>query len=259
MSETARKGRTIRLECVDSTNTYLKKLSLDGKASFYDCVIADTQTSGRGRLGRSFASTAGKGIYLSYLLNPKNATPSEIAKITAWGAVAVRDALYSFCGIDTGIKWVNDLVFGGRKVCGILTEMTFGLENGKIHSVIMGIGINVNHDETDFPEELRSVATSAKIINGEKTDIDGLCEKLLLNLDKLNDDFPKNKEYYLSEYRKSCVVTGKRIRIIKGDAERCGTALDIDDNFGLVVAFDDGKTETVTDGDVSVRGFYGYI
>ena len=259
MTENKRKGRTIHLECVDSTNTYLKNLSIAGEADFYDCVIADTQTGGRGRLGRSFASNKGKGIYLSYLMNPKDASAEELSRITAWGAVAVRDALKETCGLDVGIKWVNDLVYEGRKVCGILTEMTFGLENGKVHSVIMGIGINANHDEADFPEELRAVATSVKIIGGREWDISELADNLILRLDAINDDFPKSKEYYLSEYRRSCAVIGKKIRIIKGDAERCGTALDIDENFGLIVAFDDGKTETVTDGDVSVRGFYGYI
>lgn len=252
-------GRIIHLETVDSTNTYLKELAKKGEASFSDCVVADTQTGGRGRLGRSFSSSKGKGIYLSYLINPKSASPEDISRITARGAVAVRDAIYEVCAVKAGIKWVNDLVYDSRKLCGILTEMTFGAQAGKIQSVIMGIGINVNHDVLDFPQELRETATSLKILTGNVTDIGTLVTVLVQKLDKLNDDFPYGKEYYLSEYRKSCVVPGKRIRIIKNGAERVGTALGIDEDFGLEVLFDDGKKETVTDGDVSVRGFYRYI
>ena len=257
MSE--KKGRIIHLESIDSTNTYLKELAKRSEANFGDCVIADRQTAGRGRLGRSFSSASGKGIYFSYLLDPKDAVPEDISKITAWGAVAVRDAIYEFCGVDTQIKWVNDLVYGSKKLCGILTEMTFGAESGKIQSVIMGIGINVNHEAEDFPEELREIAASLKMIAGKEIDKNGLILKLREKIDKLNEDFPLKREYYLSEYRKSCAVLNKRIRIIKNGEESLGTALDIDDDFGLIVGFDGENVRTVTEGDVSVRGFYGYI
>ena len=220
-------GRIIHLETVDSTNTYLKELVKKCEADFGDCVIADRQTAGRGRLGRSFSSVAEKGIYFSYLFDPKNACPEDISRITAWGAVAVRDAICEECG--------------------------------KIQSVVMGIGINVNHDTEDFPEEIRNIATSLKLISGKNMDKNALVLKLKEKIDKLCMDFPNAKEYYLSEYKKSCAVLNKRIRIIKNDTERLGTALDIDEDFGLVVSFDDGKKETVRDGDVSVRGFYGYI
>ena len=253
------KGRIIHLESIDSTNTYLKELAKKSEADFGDCVIADRQTAGRGRLGRSFSSVAEKGIYFSYLLDPKGAVPEDISKITAWGAVAVRDAICEFCGKSVQIKWVNDLVYGSKKLCGILTEMTFGAESGQIQSVIMGIGINVNHGAEDFPEELREIATSLKMICGKELDKNALILILKEKIDKLNEDFSHKKEYYLSEYRKSCAVLGKRIRIIKNGTESLGTALDIDDDFGLVVRFDGGEVRTVTEGDVSVRGFYGYI
>lgn len=259
MPTTKAKERIIRLKSVDSTNTYLKELAKKGEANFGDCVTADTQTGGRGRLGRSFSSAKGKGIYLSYLIDPKDASPEQISEITAWGAVAVRDAIYEVCGISAGIKWVNDLVYNHRKLCGILSEMSFGTQIGKIQSIVMGIGINVNHDISDFPDEIKETATSIKLITGKETDIDKLLLTLVEKLDKLNDDFLSEKEYYLEEYRKSCVVTGKRIRIIKGNTERTGMAISIDRNFGLEVQFDDGQTDIITEGDVSVRGFYGYI
>ena len=257
MSGIITKGKGIHLERVDSTNTYLKKLSLSGKARFHDFVTADTQTSGRGRLGRSFSSVSGKGIYLSYLVNPMGATPEEISRITTWGAVAVRDALAQTLDISVGIKWVNDLVKDGKKLCGILTESVF--DGGEIASVVMGIGINVNHSTEDLPEELRGTACSIKQITRSDTDIRALTLNVVKHLDTMNDCFPNNKKYYLDEYRKSCVVPGKKVRIIEKDVERIGTALGIDDNFGLEVLFNDGKRETGTGGDVSVRGFYGYI
>lgn len=257
MSDIITKGKGIHLDCVDSTNTCLKRLSLCGNACFHDYVTADTQTSGRGRLGRSFSSVSGKGMYLSYLVNPKDAKPWELSQITAWGAVAVRDAILEVCGVSAGIKWVNDLVSDGRKLCGILTESVF--DGGRVASVVMGIGINVNHTAEDFPEELRKVALSLLQLTGKTYDIKELTLAVVGHLDKMNDAFPSHKAYYLDEYRKSCVVPGNKVRIIEKDVERIGTALGIDDGFGLEVLFEDGKRETVTGGDVSVRGFYGYI
>ncbi len=254
----SRTGEICVLESVDSTNTYLKKQVSENRANAGDCVIAKHQTGGRGRLGRSFSSESEKGLYLSYLLSLDNIPSSEFSQITAWTAVAVRDAISELCGIAVQIKWVNDLVYESKKLCGILTELSFS-DIGKNAYAVIGIGINVNHEKADFPEEITNIATSLKIIKDEENDRARLCAVLLEKLDKLSEDFPDNKEYYLSEYRKSCAILGKMVRIIKGDTERTGTATDIDENFGLVAEFDDGKLETVTDGDVSVRGFYGYI
>lgn len=256
---TERDADIIFLESVDSTNNYLKALSSQGKAKYGDCVIANEQTGGKGRLGRSFSSVADKGIYFSYLVNPKGQSPATLSQITAWTSVAVRDAIYEFCGIKTGIKWVNDLVVGNKKLCGILTEMSVVGESGEADNVVIGIGINVNQKGEDFPEEIRKIATSLSLETGKVQNRAKLCALLTEKLDKLVKDFPTDKEYYLSEYRKSCAILGKKIRIIKNGEQRTGTAADIDDNFGLEVEFDDGKKETVTGGEVSVRGFYGYI
>ncbi len=256
---TERDADVIFLESVDSTNNYLKALSLQGKAKYGDCVIANEQTCGKGRLGRSFSSVANKGIYFSYLVNPKGQIPTTLSQITAWVSVAVRDAIYEFCGIKAEIKWVNDLVVGTKKLCGILTEMSVVGESGEAENVVVGIGINVNHTAEDFPEEIREIATSLRFETGKEQNRAKLCALLTEKLDKLVKDFPRDKEYYLSEYRKSCAILGKKIRIIKNGEERTGTAVDIDDNFGLEVEFDDGKKGTVTGGEVSVRGFYGYI
>ncbi len=254
-----RQGSVTVLESVDSTNTYLRKLLLESAASAGDCVIADRQTGGRGRLGRSFYSSDGKGVYLSYCLTLGGVPSQELSQITAWASVAVRDAIYKCCSIETGIKWVNDLVCGGKKLCGILTEMSVVGQSGEAFGVVVGIGINANQELSDFPQELSDIATSVKIITGKETDRARLCAEIISRLDRLCEDFPHKKDYYLSEYRKSCAVVEKKVRIIKNDTERTGTAIGIDENFGLVVDFDDGERETLTGGEVSVRGFYGYM
>lgn len=254
-----RVGDIVVLDTVNSTNTFLKELSIRGKASYGDCIIANEQTSGKGRLGRTFSSVADKGIYLSYLINPKSQSPFILSQITAWGAVAVRDAIFEICGISPEIKWVNDLVCGNKKLCGILTEMSVVGESAEAENVVIGIGINVSHSSEDFPDEIKDIATSVEIITQKKTDRAKLCASIIEKLDKLVSDFPENKKYYLDEYRKSCAIIGKKIRIIKNSTEILGTALDIDDNFGLKVIFDDGKEEVITGGEVSVRGFYGYV
>lgn len=252
------KGKRISLECVESTNTYLKELSKKGLAKHHDYVTSELQTKGRGRLGRSFSCAKGKGIYLSYLVDPGCASPEELSRITAWGAVAARDAIAEVCGITPSIKWVNDLVVGTKKLCGILTETVLEADGG-IKSAVMGIGINVNQDEEDFPLEIREIACSLKQLLGRDIDREALTLSLVRHLDRMNEFFPDGKKQYLDEYRKSCIVPKRRVRIISKDTERVGTALGIDDDFGLCVLFDDGKKETITGGDVSVRGFYGYV
>lgn len=151
----------ICLDCVDSTNNRLRDLALSG-APDGQIVIANEQFSGRGRRGREFVSPKDKGIYLSMLFYP-NSLPSDIIEITAWTAVAVNNAIQSVCGIRAGIKWVNDLVLNQRKVCGILTEMSVESESGYVQYVIIGIGLNVNEKESDFPKEIRNIATSLSL------------------------------------------------------------------------------------------------
>ena len=153
----ARKGNITVFDTVDSTNTVLKNLCAEGKARPGDCVTADCQTKGRGRRGRRFESEKGVGIYLSFLLGTGSATPEEISEITAWGAVAVRRATEKVCHAESRIKWVNDIVCGRMKICGILTEMTAA-------GPVMGIGINVNQTKDGFPPELRNIASSLRIV-----------------------------------------------------------------------------------------------
>lgn len=258
-----RQGSIAFFSCIDSTNTYLRTLSVTGEAKVGDVVIADTQTEGRGRLGKSFVSPGGKGIYMSYLFSAENCSFQEISELTAWCAVSVREAILECCQIEVKIKWVNDLVYGRKKLCGILTEMSTMQNNCNPKNVIIGIGVNVNNSSADFPEELSEIVTSIKNITGKEFDRSLICAKIIEKLDKLQRDFSENRTEYLSKYRENCAIIGEKVileRVSQKNGEkysRTGIVKGISNNFGLVVDFEDTGLETITDGDVSVKGFYG--
>lgn len=246
---------------VASTNDTLKQLSFEG-APAGTVVIADHQSKGKGRRGRSFDSPHGTGIYFSYLMRPAIA-PSDASQITAWTAVAIRRAISSACGIDPEIKWVNDLVIDSRKIAGILTEMTMESESYMIDSIIVGIGINVNQAEKDFPEDIRNIAGSLRMSKGEIISRASIVAEMVKEMDKLSYSLPGSSSEYLSEYRDACLTLGKEVSVVKvhdsGEIPRHGTAIDIDPDFSLKVRFEDGHEEILSSGEVSVRGLYGYI
>lgn len=252
-----RVDRVVCLDTVDSTNTYLKQLAQQNTADGF-IVVANEQTGGRGRLGRSFQSIKDKGIYISMLMR-LNSSPAETTNITAWVAVAICRAIETVCGVRPGIKWVNDLVLNGKKICGILTEMSIEGETGNVQHVVTGIGINVNHQLSDFSEDIRQIASSLAIETGGVINRAQLTAQIIQNLDAMRFDWPFKKEEYLTAYRERCVILNQEVRIIRNGKEDIGTAVDIDDNFGLIVHFVDGHKENITSGEVSVRGFYGYV
>ena len=248
-------------ESVGSTNTILKDLASQGAPSG-TVVIADQQTGGKGRRGRSFASPSGVGVYLSYLLKPESGY-EKISDLTSWTAVAVADAIRSAYGIDTNIKWVNDLLVNRKKICGILTEVSVEGESGFIDTCIIGIGVNVNEAPGDFPEELSEIATSLSIENnGEKFFRAKLASEIIKSMDKLASNWPDNSDYYLSRYRELNITIGSKVTayslMIENGNGRTGTALDVNEDFSLKVKFDDGSVENLKSGEVSVRGLYGY-
>ena len=152
----------LRLQYVPSlpsTNTALKAMAADG-APEGTVLIAGEQTAGRGRMGRSFYSPPDSGLYLSLLLRP-DMSAVEATRLTACAAVAVAETIEALSGREAQIKWVNDILVDGRKVCGILTEASVDCENGMMRHVIIGIGVNTHVPKTDFPEELRSIAGAA--------------------------------------------------------------------------------------------------
>ena len=236
----------------------LKGLASEGAKSG-TVVVADHQTGGKGRRGRSFSSPAGVGIYLSYLLKPESGF-EKISDLTSWTAVAVADAIKNAYGLDTQIKWVNDLLMNRKKICGILTEATVEGESGFIDTCIIGIGVNVNEDS--FPEDISWIATSLSIENGgRKFFRSKLASEIIRSMDVLKDNWP-DSSYYLERYRELNITTGSKItaysQMLENGNGRTGTAVAINDDYSLQVEFDDGSVENLRSGEVSVRGLYGY-
>lgn len=244
-------------DSINSTNIKLKELAANN-APEGSVVIANEQTSGRGRLGRSFESEKNVGIYMSYLMRP--AGFESISSLTARTAVMVRKAIFDAYGIETGIKWVNDILLNGRKTVGILTELSTESESGFISNAVIGIGINVK--KTVFPEEIAAVATSLENESGESGLIRAkLAAELIRDLDILSSEFPGNAGHYLEEYRRNCITTDKEIKVINtvDNTERKAYSLEINPDFSLKVRFDDGEIKDIFSGEVSVRGTCGYL
>ena len=241
---------------IDSTNTRAKELAAQGAPSG-TVLIADHQTGGRGRLGRSFHSPAGTGIYMSVILRP-NCAPSELMHLTCASAVAACDGVQAACGIRPGIKWTNDLVCGQRKLAGILTELGLSSQ-GNVDYAIIGIGVNCCQELSDFPEEIRSVAGSLHTVTGKVIDRARVAAALLDSLWEMDAHLLTEKAAIMAQYRRDCISLGKEISVVKADGHvRHGQALDIAEDGALVVRFSTG-TETVNSGEVSVRGMYGYV
>ncbi len=242
------------VDTVDSTNTYLKTLSLQN-APHGTVLIADRQTGGRGRLGRSFHSPEGLGIYMSLLLRPQ-CPPEQLMHLTCATAVAACDAVEAVTGLRPGIKWTNDLVVGHQKIAGILTEL---VHTSQGICAIIGIGINCQQKEEDFPPEIRDMAASLSMLTGRSPSRSALCAALISALFKMDANLFSGKEEMLNRYRRDCVTLGKEISIVRGDGTSHATALDIDSDGALVVRYAYGKMEKVASGEVSIRGMYGYV
>lgn len=242
-------------ESTDSTNTRLKVMGLNG-APHGTAVLAKCQTAGRGRLGRSFHSPEKQGIYLSMLLRP-NCHATSLMHLTCAAGSAVCNAIDSAIGVRPGIKWTNDLVFGNRKLGGILTELSLA-PDGTVDFAVVGIGINCTQKAGDFPEDIRNIATSLGEITGKEVDIPQLAAVILASLLDMSEKLLSHREEILAQYRSDCMTLGKEISVVTPTSVRYGIARDIDLDGGLVVDFSDGKRETVNSGEVSIRGMYGY-
>lgn len=240
---------------VDSTNTYLKRQALLG-APHGTVAVADCQTGGKGRLGRIFQSPGGVGIYLSMLLRP-DCPQEQLMHLTCAVGTAMCDALEEAAGVRPGIKWTNDLVCEKRKLSGILVEL-LNDTRGKL-CVIIGIGVNCCQQLTDFPEELRDRAGSLAMVTGRRIDRPKVAAAMMEALANMDRNLLTGKEAMLEQYRRDCVTLGQKISVVRGDEIRHGTALDIGDDGDLIVRFDDGHTEAVSSGEVSIRGMYGYV
>ena len=244
------------LDTVDSTNNEVKRRAA-GEVPAGLAVVAAQQTGGRGRRGRSFISPPG-GLYLSALLQP-DCPLEQVSALTAWSAVAVCDAIEALCGVRPGIKWPNDVILEGRKVCGILTELDLEGETAALRYVVVGIGVNLTQTEADFGPEVAPVAISLAQALGKAPRRAEMASALLDALDRLDRDFPGQWEVWLERYRQDCLTIGSQVQVIRGRDTRLGRAVAVDDQFALVVEWEDGSREAVSSGEVSVRGLLGYI
>ncbi|MGI6667988.1 MAG: biotin--[acetyl-CoA-carboxylase] ligase [Acetivibrionales bacterium] len=257
-------GRETRyIDKVDSTNEYAKKLAAEGCPDGLT-IVAGQQTEGKGRLGRKWLSPADSGIYISSVLRPPMA-PAEAQILALAAAVAVAEAICLATGMRVGIKWPNDLVIDGKKVCGILMEMNS--EPDRMNYVVIGIGINYSQDAGEFTEELKDKAISLKMaIDGQKKDGVVFPSKLALiravlkELDKtLKLVLDGSYEAILDKWREYSVTLGRQVRFAIRGAEYSGTASGITADGRLLVDCDDGVRRELLSGEVSVRGIYGYV
>lgn len=243
------------LDEIDSTNSYLKREALAG-APHGTVAVAECQSAGRGRMTRSFQSPAGRGVYLSVLLRPQ-LPPEELLGVTGMTAVAVCSAVERAAGVRPRIKWTNDLVLNGKKLCGILTELAVEGETGITQSLVIGAGVNVSHTPEDFGPEVAQMATSLAQ-EGYVVSRPALAAAMIEELCRLSDALGGDISPWVEAYRRDCVNLGRPVRLLWTDRQAEATAVDVDDQFGLVVRFADGSLTTVRTGEVSVRGLYGY-
>lgn len=244
-------NQIIWFDTTDSTNTRAKLLASQG-APHGTVLIADQQTGGRGRMGRSFLSPAGMGIYMSAILRPE-CKPEELMHLTCAVAVAMCDAVENAAGFRPGIKWTNDLVYREKKLAGILTELSLDSKTGLADCAIIGIGINCCQKAADFPPELPFAGSLAMFAEVDRARVAGAMIKALSELDLTQ------KEAILDRYRCDCVTIGKDISLVRGSEIRHGHAVGIDSEGALLVRFPNGTTEAVSSGEVSIRGMYGYV
>ncbi|MBR4862935.1 MAG: biotin--[Oscillospiraceae bacterium] len=240
---------------VDSTNTLGKQLAQQG-APHGTVLIAGQQTGGRGRMGRSFHSPQGHGIYYSLILRP-DCKAEELMHLTCAVGTAVCDAVEAVTGRRPGVKWINDLVLGKKKLGGILTELSVA-PSGDVAYAVVGIGINCTHSGTDFPPELETVATSLSM-EGLCADKAKLCAAMTEALYKLSRELLPQKHAIMERYRKDCITVGQDIAVLRSEETRYGRAVSVESDGSLLVEYADGTREAVSSGEVSVRGMYGYV
>ena len=244
-------------DSIDSTNAMAKRLARMN-APHGTILIADCQTGGRGRLGRSFLSPAGMGVYMSVILRP-NCKPEQMMHLTCAAGVAMCDAVETVAGFRPQIKWPNDLVYKKRKLAGILTELSVHPITGLVDYAIVGVGINCCQKAQELPEEIASFAGSLFAATNTPVNRWQLAAAMICSLEKMSNTLLTQKESTMAQYREDCVTLNQDVSILQRETVRHGSVYGMNDDGGLLVAFADGHREVIQSGEVSVRGMYGYI
>ena len=241
------------LQEIDSTNEYAKKMARDG-APDESVYIAELQTKGKGRLNRGWTAGIGEAIQMSVLLRP-GFEPAKAPAITFAAALGVISAIRQVCGLEAKIKWPNDVVFGGKKLCGILTEMSSDMD--QVEYIVCGMGLNVNQER--FPPEIADKAVSLRMITGRRIDRVRLCAAMI---DSVTSYFRKyilhGIDSSFDEYCSNSVIIGKEIRIVGGAETMTGLCEGFSKQGALIVRTAEGIREFLA-GEVSVRGMEQYI
>ena len=232
---------------IPSTNAEARRLAEEG-APHGTAVLAAAQTAGRGRMGRSFLSPEG-GLYLSVILRPEKPA-AELMHLTAMLAVGACNAVEAVCGVRPKVKWVNDLILGGKKVAGILVEPKLGAD-GRMEYAICGIGINCNTDLQSLTPEVREIATALQAELGQPADISALAAAVVRQWTDLDEN-------WLEIYRRDCVTLRKTVRVLGAEAYTA-QAVDVTEDGALLVQTEAGTLRKVFTGEVSVRGLGGYV
>lgn len=242
-------------EKIDSTNLEAKRLA-DGGAPEGTVVVADCQERGRGRLGRVWTSPAGCGLWMSMVLKP-SFPAAQASMVTLVTAMAVMEAIQETAGVQVHIKWPNDLVVQGKKVCGILTEMS--MEEGRISFIVPGIGVNVNN--SGFPEELCEKAISLAMLTGTRISRAELTGAICRSFEKYYGDFLEKGSLagMKDAYNEKLINRNQQVVISDGAGSFTCISEGIDETGALLIRREDGRREAISSGEVSVRGIYGYV
>ncbi len=248
-------GNIQHFEEIDSTNKFAKKIANEGCAHG-TVVVADRQTMGRGRIGREWQSDTSDGLWFTIVLRP-DLEPENIQVITLAASVAVVEAIKETEGIVCGIKWPNDIILDGKKLGGILTELS--AEPGHVNYIVVGIGINANQDSEIFDYEIRQRAISLKMHKGETISRSNLLASILVNFEKIYKSvlLGKNKDI-IDRWTDYSVTIGKEVKVAYRDVEYIGTAQSIAYDGKLIVKCKDGVIREISAGEIQVRGLLGY-
>lgn len=242
---------------IDSTNTRAKELGDKGDfANHGTLFVADRQVAGKGRRGRAWDSPSGSSISMTILLHPEM-MPNKASELTLIMALAVEEGVEKVTGLKPGIKWPNDIILSGKKICGILTEMSAEIDY--INYVVIGVGINVNMEA--FPEEIEKVATSLKIESGAEVKRADLVAATMESFEKFYEIFMETQDLsgVMDHYNGLLLNRNQKVRVLEPGHEYEAMALGINSSGELIVRLEDGEEREVYAGEVSVRGVYGYV